>query len=84
MSEIIIYTTDVCPKCARLKATLKENNVQFKEADMTSAEALTELRINGVFTSEAPVLQIGDDFLTSDNIFKGSDVDMDVLQNLLN
>ncbi|MFW5987341.1 MAG: glutaredoxin family protein, partial [Methanohalophilus sp.] len=78
------YTTDVCPKCARLKATLKENNVQFEEADMTSAEALTELRINGVFTSEAPVLQIGDDFLTSDSIFKGSDVDMDVLQDLLN
>ena len=36
---------------------------------MASAEALTELRMNGVFVQEAPVLQKGDMFYTSADLF---------------
>jgi hypothetical protein len=38
---------------------------------MTSAEGLTELRMNGVFVQEAPVLQKGDAFYTSGDLFSG-------------
>ncbi|MDK2917109.1 MAG: hypothetical protein PWR25_1666 [Euryarchaeota archaeon] len=38
---------------------------------MASAEALTELRINGIFVQEAPVLQKGDEFYTSADLFSG-------------
>ncbi len=38
---------------------------------MASAEALTELRINGVFVQEAPVLQKDTSFYTSDDLFPG-------------
>ena len=36
---------------------------------MASAEALTELRMNGIFVQEAPVLQKGDAFYTSSDLF---------------
>ena len=36
---------------------------------MSTAESLTELRINGIFVREAPVLQNGDNFLTSHDLF---------------
>jgi len=36
---------------------------------MASAEALTELRMNGVFVQEAPVLQKGEMFYTSADHF---------------
>jgi hypothetical protein len=39
--------------------------------DMSTPEALTELRINGVFTLSAPVLQAGEDFYTVDELFSG-------------
>ncbi|WP_342769654.1 hypothetical protein [Methanospirillum lacunae] len=40
---------------------------------MSSAASLTELRVNGVFVQEAPVLQMGKKFLTSKELFGGSD-----------
>jgi hypothetical protein len=43
--------------------------VTFESIDMSTPEALTELRINGVFVLSAPVLQVDDVFHTSDDIF---------------
>jgi glutaredoxin-like protein NrdH len=41
---------------------------------MASAEALTELRVNGVFTLSAPVLMAGDDFYTVEELFEGETI----------
>ena len=38
---------------------------------MTTPEALTELRINGVFTLSAPVLQADETFYTVEELFSG-------------
>jgi len=38
---------------------------------MSTPEALTELRINGVFTLSAPVLQADDKFYTVEELFSG-------------
>ncbi|HOJ95558.1 MAG TPA: glutaredoxin family protein, partial [Methanospirillum sp.] len=38
------------------------------------ARALTELRVNGVFVQEAPVLQVGKTFLTSKDLFIGDTI----------
>ncbi len=83
MSEIIIYTTETCPKCVQLKKVLKTNNVAFTEADMSTPESLTELRVNGVFTLTAPVLQVDEDFLTCDELFDGVDVNLGSLESIL-
>ena len=83
MPEIIIYTTETCPKCEKLKKVMETNGVSFRVADMSTPESLTELRLNGVFTITAPVLQIDDDFLTHDDLFNGQDVDLDSISSIL-
>lgn len=50
---------------------------------MGTAEALTELRVNGVFTTSAPVLQVEDKFLKTDDLFDGSEVNKDSLSKFL-
>jgi glutaredoxin-like protein NrdH len=83
MSKLIVYTTERCPKCKKLKEFLESNSVPFEIADMATPEALTELRFNGVFTVTAPVLQINNTFLTHEDIFHGEEVDSEkILRNL--
>ena len=63
--QLIVYTLEKCPHCVMLKNSLKKGGYTFSERDLSTAEALTELRVNGVFVNEAPVLQRGDDFYTT-------------------
>lgn len=83
MTEVIIYTTKTCPKCEILKKMLQEKGINFKTADMSTPESLTELRVNGVFTLTAPVLQIDDEFLTHNILFNGMDVKYETIEKLL-
>jgi glutaredoxin len=82
-SPVIIYTLEECPHCELLKEYLQENNIPYQEEDMGSAGPLTELRLHGVFVREAPVLRIGERFLTSADLFARGDVRKDVLSSFL-
>jgi glutaredoxin len=66
-----VYSTKTCPKCEQLKRSLTGMSVHFEEMDIATPEALTELRVNGVFTLAAPVLQADDMFYTVDDLFEG-------------
>lgn len=68
---ITIYTTKICPNCKQVKAFLSAEGEAFEEVDITTAEALTELRMQGVFTLITPVVQIGSTFLTNNELFDG-------------
>lgn len=57
-----VYSTEDCPRCEQLKRLLVSYEIQYEEVDMSTPEALTELRMNGIFTLTAPILQIGDEF----------------------
>jgi hypothetical protein len=70
----IVYTLEFCPRCEILKEYLVSRNLEFSIADMSSAVSLTELRMNGVFASEAPVLQKGKKFLTAGELFDYSGI----------
>ncbi len=83
MVEVVIYTTKTCPKCEQLKKVLSSKGVSFATADMSTPQALTELKFNGVFTMTAPVLQIGDEFLTHKELFNGPEVNLEALVNLI-
>ena len=77
MSEkptLIVYTLENCPNCEMLKDYLGSRKVPFLEKDMSSAESLTDLRVNGCFAMEAPVLRKDDLFLTSTELFAGGKV----------
>jgi glutaredoxin len=81
--QLIVYTLEHCPNCELLKGFLKKNGHQYRERDLSSAESLTELRINGVFVSEAPVLQKEDDFFTSADLFPAGKLDTEHLSRLI-
>ena len=69
----IVYTLEFCPRCEILKEYLTSHNIEFDVADMSSPASLTEMRMNGVFVQEAPVLQKGKTFLTTKEIFGNSE-----------
>ncbi len=73
--QLIVYTLEFCPNCDLLKGFLKTGGYAFTERDLSTAESLTELRLNGVFVSEAPVLQKNEDFFTSGDLFPTGKLD---------
>ncbi|KQC04627.1 MAG: glutaredoxin [Methanoculleus sp. SDB] len=83
ISRIIVYTLENCPNCEILKEYLSRAGAAYDERDMMQPEALTELRINGVFVREAPVLQIGSTFLTSRELFSQGTVREETLSPLV-
>ncbi|NLI62912.1 MAG: NrdH-redoxin [Methanosarcinaceae archaeon] len=83
MLTIIIYTTEVCPRCNILKKYFDSKNISYKEEDMASVDSLTELAMNNIFTNAAPVLKIGDDFFTSDKLFKEMNVNESLIESYI-
>jgi glutaredoxin len=83
MQEIQIYSTINCPNCRVLKQFFENRNIQYKEVDMATPAALTELRMNGVFTMSAPVLQVGSRFFTTKELFSQERIDQSKLESLL-
>jgi glutaredoxin len=81
--QLIVYTLEHCPNCDLLKGFLKKKGLRYSERDLSSAESLTELRINGVFVNEAPVLQKVDDFYTSADLFPAGKLDTEHLSRLI-
>jgi glutaredoxin len=81
--ELIVYTLEFCPHCDTLKGFLKQEGFAFAERDLSTAESLTELRLNGVFVNEAPVLQKDSDFFTSADLFPAGSLDEGKLKNLI-
>lgn len=65
-----VYTTSVCPRCKMLKRFLSEKGVEFTEESLEQPETVAELRINGVFVMEAPVLQVDDTYYTPEELFE--------------
>ena len=82
-SQPIVYTLEHCPNCELLKGFLKKNGHKYSERDLSTPESLTELRVNGVFVNEAPVLQVGDDFYTSADMFPTGKLDEKHLASLI-
>jgi len=69
IKKIIVYSLEICPNCEILKSYLQEKEIQYTERSLDDPEALTDLRMDGIFVMEAPVLQIGDEYLTSKELF---------------
>lgn len=81
--QLIVYTLENCPNCDVLKRFLKKGGYTFVERDLSTAESLTELRVNGVFVTEAPVLQKSSDFSTSKDLFPAGKLDEEYVIKLL-
>lgn len=58
MTELIVYSTEKHLQCEELKEVLKEAGASYHEVDIRNPEAIRELRNNGCFALEPPVLQV--------------------------
>lgn len=76
---ITVFSTKDCPKCEELKRALNELRIEFESQDMASAEALTQLRVDGIFTLSAPVLYVDGDYYLCDDLFENGML-IDVVQ----
>jgi glutaredoxin len=81
--QIIVYTLEYCPNCDELKEYLNKNKILFSEQDMSTAESLTELRLNGIFVNEAPVIQKDSVFLTNTDLFPGGKLDSETISKFV-
>lgn len=81
MAEITIYTVKNCPKCELLKSEMSYPGMAI--ADMSHPAAMATLRCHDIFTLAAPVLQVNDKFLTVDQIFKGDNLNIELLSQVL-
>ncbi len=81
--KIRVYTTKICPNCKKVKEFLAVEGEEYEEVDITTAEALTELRMNGVFTLITPVVQIGSVFLTHNDLFNGDELRKERIKELI-
>jgi glutaredoxin len=81
--QLIVYTLEHCPNCDLLKNYLKKDGHPFIERDLSTAESLTELRVNGIFVNEAPVLQKDTDFFTSADLFPAGKLDTGHITQLI-
>ena len=64
-----IYTLPDCPQCKQLKKEMDVHNIDYEEVPMDEPKHRTVLLSNEIFTTTAPVLQVGTYFWTSDEIF---------------
>jgi len=78
-----VYTTSVCPRCKMLKRFLSEMGVEFTEESLEQPETVAELRINGVFVMEAPVLQVDDTYYTSEELFEDETLNEQLVRQAL-
>ena len=85
--KIRVYTAKMCPNCKILKEFLAAEGVAYEEVDMTTVDALTELRMQGIFTFVAPILQAGSTFLTAKELFRSDgdgELQKDKVEELIN
>jgi len=81
--NIRVYTTEICPNCKKVKEFLAAEGKEYAEVDITTAEALTELRMNGIFTLITPVVQIGSNFLMHNDLFDGDELRKERIRELI-
>ncbi len=70
-------------KKAELAEEMRARGYDFEIIDMTTGEAMTHLRVNGVFTISAPVFQSDGHFFTVDHLFEGDRLRDDVVMGAL-
>jgi glutaredoxin 3 len=61
MKPVVIYTTPICPYCARAKSLLKKKGVPFDEVDvMMDVKARDEMQAKSGGARTVPQIFIGD------------------------
>lgn len=83
MTIVIYVKMKGCSICKALENFLKKENLPFKTVDIETAIAFTELTINDVFTTMAPVLQVDNNFYKANTFSNGITFQPDKVRKIL-
>jgi len=74
--NVIVFRLELCPMCELLIKQLNQLDIVPIVKDMQNSESMAELLVDGVYTQNAPVLKIDDEYFYDNMIF-----DNDTLKN---
>ncbi|MBI3260954.1 glutaredoxin family protein [Candidatus Berkelbacteria bacterium] len=67
MAKVTIYTTPTCVWCKRTKEFFKEHNIQYKEMDVSSDQALANEMVDKSGQMAVPVVDINGEIVVGFN-----------------
>ena len=63
MKDVTVYTTPTCSFCHMTKSFLKQNDVDFKEIDLTKDQEAMKEVVEATGQMGVPVTQIDDEYV---------------------
>ena len=81
-SVVKVYSLPDCKKCEVLKAYMKDKGIPY-EAKWFDTEAQTEFVMRNMF-GNPPILELGDQCVSVEDMFPGGELSEDVVRGLLN
>lgn len=80
---ITLYETPNCPRCKQIAAWLDKHVPAYAIADLIRPHVLAELRTEGIFSMEAPIVRNGDAFYLASDLFPGDVLDEGKLAEII-
>jgi hypothetical protein len=81
-TAVSIYTLPGCTHCEALKTWLKKEKIPFDER-LFDTDAQVRFIMNNLF-SDPPILEMSSRILTPDEIFRGEEVNEELLRAVIN
>ena len=69
VSEMIVYTSRGCVRCAMLKKWLKSRDIEFMEKNLDDVDVMADLIMRNAVVMAAPALEVEGALFTEDQIF---------------
>ena len=60
--DVLVFTLECCPNCMILKETLDAKGIEYRTMSAETAQGITEMRVDGCFAIEMPVLRVNDTY----------------------
>ena len=81
--NMIVYTTQTCPRCKMLKEWLRSRNVSFVEKDIGDSEVMADLIVRNIYVLSAPALETRGKVYAESELFNGESINEGLLQKIL-
>ena len=83
MKQAILYSVPDCPRCHQVAVWLLAHGIVFQNRNLANSNVLTDLRLDGEFSLQAPILKIGGIYHPSGWLFDGDRLREEKLQKAL-
>jgi glutaredoxin len=70
--NVVVYTSEGCPRCDMLKKWLKNKETHFEEKNLGDSDVMTDLVMRNFVVLSAPAIEINGVVYTDSEIFEGN------------